>query len=70
MDLRRSGALVIVLVLSVAIMSIGGAEAARALPEEFARASNLSSVYGRARFTLSCWFERLASGPSPRGPGH
>ncbi|PKI63791.1 hypothetical protein CRG98_015775 [Punica granatum] len=67
---RRINVLLIVLVIFVVVLSSGGVEAARALPEEFARANHLSSAYERAKYTMSFWFERLASGPSPRGPGH
>ncbi|KAI3430204.1 uncharacterized protein J3R85_008228, partial [Psidium guajava] len=44
------------------------------LPEDFARENNLATysaaAYERARNTMACWLERLASGPSPKGPGH
>ncbi|XVE84441.1 hypothetical protein DITRI_Ditri17bG0014500 [Diplodiscus trichospermus] len=56
-----------------AILSQIRVEATRVSREDFAKANNLvtySSVYEKAKFTMSCWFERLASGPSPRGPGH
>ncbi|CAK9149525.1 unnamed protein product, partial [Ilex paraguariensis] len=46
-------------------------EATRVLFEEFAGANHLASypsMYEHAKETLSCWLERLASGPSPRGP--
>lgn len=43
----------------------------RALCEEFSRANDLySSVYENAKIGMSLWFEQLASGPSPKGPGH
>ncbi|KDP44265.1 hypothetical protein JCGZ_05732 [Jatropha curcas] len=48
-------------------------EATRVLPEDFASANHLetySSVYEKARSTMACWLGKLASGPSPRGPGH
>ncbi|CAI9108600.1 OLC1v1008244C1 [Oldenlandia corymbosa var. corymbosa] len=52
-------------------------EAARMLSsteEDFAGANHLdtfpNSVYEKAKETMSFWLERLASGPSPRGPGH
>ncbi|MBA0570406.1 hypothetical protein Golob_004069 [Gossypium lobatum] len=57
----------------LAILSHVGVEATRVLAEDFAKANHLetySSVYEKAKFTMSCWLERLASGPSPRGPGH
>ncbi|MFQ6645474.1 hypothetical protein Gotur_019094 [Gossypium turneri] len=55
----------------MAILSHVGVEATRVLAEDFAKANHLetySSVYEKAKFTMSCWLERLASGPSPRGP--
>ncbi|KAE8696306.1 hypothetical protein F3Y22_tig00110676pilonHSYRG00385 [Hibiscus syriacus] len=73
MNSRKLSSLLIILVISVAILSHGGVEATRVLGEDFARANHLdtySSVYEKAKFTMSCWLERLASGPSPRGPGH
>lgn len=40
----------------------------------FARANNLqtytSSTYEQAKKTMAFWMQRLASGPSPKGPGH
>ncbi|XVE84442.1 hypothetical protein DITRI_Ditri17bG0014600 [Diplodiscus trichospermus] len=73
MNSRKVDTLLIILVVLVAILSQVRVEATRVLPEDFAKANNLetySSVYEKAKFTMSCWFERLASGPSPRGPGH
>ncbi|KAK4778182.1 hypothetical protein SAY87_018369 [Trapa incisa] len=70
---RRLSVLLIVLVISIAVLSLScsQAEAARLLqPEDFARANHLSTAYQSAKARMSCWFERLASGPSPRGPGH
>lgn len=32
--------------------------------------NNLEMVYEKAKITMSCWLQRLASGPSPRGRGH
>ncbi|KAH7681255.1 hypothetical protein IHE45_05G048000 [Dioscorea alata] len=28
------------------------------------------SMYEKARTTMACWMGKLASGPSPKGPGH
>ncbi|KAK7312387.1 hypothetical protein VNO77_36200 [Canavalia gladiata] len=40
----------------------------------FARANHLktytSSTYEHAKNTMAFWLQRLASGPSPKGPGH
>ncbi|CAK9148807.1 unnamed protein product [Ilex paraguariensis] len=57
----------------VAITSPVRVEATRVLSEDFGGANHLASypsMYEHAKETLSCWLERLASGPSPRGPGH
>ncbi|PKI63789.1 hypothetical protein CRG98_015773 [Punica granatum] len=46
-------------------------EASRVLPEDFARSNHLASVvYEKARFAMGSWLQQLASGPSPKGPGH
>ncbi|EEF27866.1 conserved hypothetical protein, partial [Ricinus communis] len=55
------------------ILSQVRVEATRVLPEDFASTNHLetySSVYEKAKSHMSCWLERLASGPSPRGRGH
>ena len=74
MDCRKAAILVLVFVIFVAIMGQVHVEAARLLTEgDFASANHLDtfpSVYAKARDTMSHWLERLASGPSPRGPGH
>ncbi|KAF5733903.1 hypothetical protein HS088_TW16G00344 [Tripterygium wilfordii] len=69
--------LMIILVISVAILShVGVVQAARVLAESedvFANANHLEtypSVYDKAKTTMACWLQRLASGPSPKGPGH
>ncbi|KAB2062449.1 hypothetical protein ERO13_A10G141900v2 [Gossypium hirsutum] len=73
MNSRKLNTLMIIFVISMAILSHVGVEATRVIAEDFAKANHLetySSVYEKAKFTMSCWLERLASGPSPRGPGH
>ncbi|GMN36226.1 hypothetical protein TIFTF001_005843 [Ficus carica] len=71
---KKSTLLMVVFVVTLVLLSRAGVEASRVMPEDFARANHIqtysSSVYEKARFTMSCWLERLASGPSPRGPGH
>ena len=53
-----------------------GVEASRVLrgSEDFARANHLqsytSSAYEQAKNTMAFWLQCLASGPSPKGPGH
>ncbi|KAG5530520.1 hypothetical protein RHGRI_025460 [Rhododendron griersonianum] len=47
--------------------------AIRVLSKDFAGENHLEaypSMYENAKLTMACWLERLASGPSPRGPGH
>ncbi|EXB55199.1 hypothetical protein L484_018126 [Morus notabilis] len=72
--LKKSTLLIVVFVVTLAFLSQTGVEASRVLSENFTRANHIqtysSSVYEKAKFTMSCWLERLASGPSPRGPGH
>ncbi|TYG50064.1 hypothetical protein ES288_D10G146000v1 [Gossypium darwinii] len=73
MNSRKLNTLLIIFVISMAILSHVEVEATRVLAEDFSKANHLetySSVYEKAKFTMSCWLERLASGPSPRGPGH
>ncbi|KAF5728783.1 hypothetical protein HS088_TW21G00936 [Tripterygium wilfordii] len=76
MKTSTTTALYIIFIISVAILShVGVVEAARVLSEseDFASANHLKtypSVYETAKTTMACWLQRLASGPSPRGPGH
>ncbi|KAL3506827.1 hypothetical protein ACH5RR_032209, partial [Cinchona calisaya] len=74
MNYRKAATLLMVLVIFVAIMSHVHVEAARLLTEEASFGANhldtFPSVYEKAKVTMSYWLERLASGPSPRGPGH
>lgn len=71
---RKATILFMVFVIFVAIMTTVQVEGARLLTEEgFAGANHLDTfptVYAKAKETMSFWLERLASGPSPRGPGH
>ena len=78
----RKGCTLLNLVAVVVCMAIlishvhSGVEASRVLSdsEDFARASHLhtytSSAYEQAKSTMTLWLQRLASGPSPKGPGH
>ncbi|EEF26615.1 conserved hypothetical protein [Ricinus communis] len=71
MSLSRTATLLVVLFISVAILSQVRVEAIRVLADDFASANHLesySSVYDKAKSTMACWLERLASGPSPKGP--
>ncbi|POO01999.1 Transmembrane protein [Trema orientale] len=74
MNFQKKSTLFVVLTITLVILSSAGVEASRVLSEDFAGGSHLqtysSSVYEKAKFTMACWLERLASGPSPRGPGH
>ena len=73
----KKSSLLIVLVLVVFVSITSHAEAGRVLgrPEEFAKANHLESyslpvVYEKAKYSMTCWFQSLASCPSPRGRGH
>ncbi|KAJ1410462.1 hypothetical protein SESBI_21963 [Sesbania bispinosa] len=66
----------VAVVMFVAIFMSHRVEASRILSnsEEFAKANHLqtytSSAYEQAKNTMAFWLQRLASGPSPKGPGH
>ncbi|OIW21777.1 hypothetical protein TanjilG_10800 [Lupinus angustifolius] len=70
--------IVTVFVIFVAILvshSECGVEASRVLSgsQDFARANYLNtytSAYEETKNTMAFWLQRLASGPSPKGPGH
>ncbi|KAK9062661.1 hypothetical protein SSX86_019850 [Deinandra increscens subsp. villosa] len=66
--------LLVFLVILIAVMSPTTVEGRRALStNDFAKANHLaaySTVYEKAKSGMSFWLQRLASGPSPRGPGH
>ncbi|KAK9932219.1 hypothetical protein M0R45_019465 [Rubus argutus] len=69
--------LFIIFVITVAILGHASVEATRLLPKDFAAANHLetysspsSLVYEKAKYTMEYWLQRLASGPSPKGPGH
>ncbi|KAK8519481.1 hypothetical protein V6N13_133404 [Hibiscus sabdariffa] len=70
MNSRKLSTLLFIFVVSVAVLSQVGVEAARVLPEDFAAVNHLGTVYHKAKFSMSYWLQRLASGPSPQGPGH
>ncbi|KAH7859114.1 hypothetical protein Vadar_031720 [Vaccinium darrowii] len=73
MYFRRETLSLVVFVMFVAILCHAHVEATRVLQEDFASTNHLatdSSVYEKAKLTMACWLERLASGPSPRGRGH
>ncbi|KAK9266660.1 hypothetical protein L1049_021635 [Liquidambar formosana] len=69
MNFCSSRTLFIILIISIAIFSQAHVEATRVLSEDFTTA-NHPSVYDKTKYTIGCWLQRLASGPSPRGPGH
>ena len=73
MYIRREITHLVIFVIFVAILYNAQVEATRVLAEDFADANHLAtypSVYEKAKFSMSFWLERLASGPSPKGPGH
>ncbi|KAM7460936.1 hypothetical protein LguiA_029057 [Lonicera macranthoides] len=71
---KRSAVLMVLVVFVVVLMSQCSVEATRVLPEDFAAANHLSTLPAeymmKAKDTMSGWFGMLASGPSPKGPGH
>ena len=71
---RSSTTFLVILVIFVIIIGQVHVEGARMLlSEEFKSATDLTTssyVYEKAKFTMAYWLERLASGPSPKGPGH
>ncbi|CAL0304903.1 unnamed protein product [Lupinus luteus] len=68
----------VVVVIFVAILishGLSGVDARRVLLDSqgFAHANHLStytSVYEQSKNTMAIWLQILASGPSPKGPGH
>ncbi|PSS35726.1 Autophagy-related protein like [Actinidia chinensis var. chinensis] len=73
MFFRREGAFLFILIIFVAILCYAHVGAARVLLEDFAGENHLAtypSMYEKAKLSMECWLERLASGPSPKGPGH
>ncbi|KAE9604551.1 hypothetical protein Lalb_Chr11g0073031 [Lupinus albus] len=68
----------VVVVTIVAILishGLCGVEARRVLldSQDFAHDNHLrtyTSAYEQSKKTMASWLQRLASGPSPKGPGH
>ncbi|RDY12665.1 hypothetical protein CR513_02478, partial [Mucuna pruriens] len=69
--------IIVVMCVTILISQSTRVEAGRVLSHSeefaFARANNLqtytSSAYEHAKNTMAFWMQRLASGPSPKGPG-
>lgn len=73
MNSKRTSILLIIFVMYIVCMSRVQVEGARILSEDFSQSNRLVTIprmYDSARETMSFWIQRLASGPSPRGPGH
>ncbi|KAG9447021.1 hypothetical protein H6P81_013149 [Aristolochia fimbriata] len=73
MNYRRVFVVSIVVLVCLATMEMERAEAARVLCNDFAEENHLAAyplVYERAKSFVDTWIGRLASGPSPKGPGH
>ncbi|KAL8547888.1 hypothetical protein ACS0TY_007266 [Phlomoides rotata] len=73
MNSNRTNILLIIIVACIVCMSQVQVEGARILSEDFSPPDHLVTfpgMYENARETMSFWLQRLASGPSPRGPGH
>ncbi|KAK6930390.1 hypothetical protein RJ641_004484 [Dillenia turbinata] len=69
MNLCKVSFVFIIAAIFVILLSQSSVEATRVLSEDFAHHNHLV-VYEKAKYTVTSWLERLASGPSPRGPGH
>ncbi|KVI08035.1 hypothetical protein Ccrd_013598 [Cynara cardunculus var. scolymus] len=72
MAFKKTCTLLVLVVILIAVMSLVVVDG-RALSEDFAGANHLatySSVYAKAKKGMCFWLQQLASGPSPRGPGH
>ncbi|KAI9081912.1 hypothetical protein K1719_036174 [Acacia pycnantha] len=69
MSLRRGWVVAMTVALWIAIVSVGEVEGSRVLRPHFATATHLRT-YAEANTSLRLWLMRLASGPSPKGPGH
>ncbi|KAM7460932.1 hypothetical protein LguiA_029053 [Lonicera macranthoides] len=69
---KRSAVLVVFVVFLGVLMSQYHVEATRVLTEELAGTNHTLPLeyMMKAKYTMSYWFEMLASGPSPRGRGH
>ncbi|KAK3017659.1 hypothetical protein RJ639_003276 [Escallonia herrerae] len=74
MDVGRRSSRLIIGVIFVIVTSLAGVHSGRALlAEDFADANHPAtypSMYMKAKDTMACWLERLATGSSPKGPGH
>ncbi|KAG8655405.1 hypothetical protein MANES_04G047561v8 [Manihot esculenta] len=69
----KSTTVLVIFFILVAVLRQVRVEATRVLQEDFATENHLetySLVYEKAKNTMACWLESLASGPSHKGPGH
>lgn len=72
MAIKQTYTLFVFVVILMAVMSPLVVQG-RILSDDFADKNNLatySSLYEKTKNEMSFWLQRLASGPSPRGPGH
>ncbi|KVI08092.1 hypothetical protein Ccrd_013540 [Cynara cardunculus var. scolymus] len=70
--INKTYTLLVVVIILIAVMSPVVVEG-RVLTEDFVRANHLatySTVYETAKNGMCIWLQQLASGPSPKGPGH
>lgn len=72
MNSKKMSIVLVVFVIYIVCMSEVGVNAARILSEDLSQPKLISfpRFYDDAKETMSFWFQRLASGPSPEGPGH
>ncbi|KAL8246243.1 hypothetical protein R6Q59_007459 [Mikania micrantha] len=72
MAFKNSFTLFVFLVILIVVISPAVVES-RVLSQDFAGSNHLvtyATAYEKAKNGMSFWLQRLASGPSPRGPGH
>ncbi|KAI4369213.1 hypothetical protein MLD38_017684 [Melastoma candidum] len=75
---QESSAVPVIALAIAASVVLAGVEASRTMPEDSESSGHLStmhslsmaSAYKKLAFCMTCWLERLESGPSPEGPGH
>ncbi|CAN8326277.1 unnamed protein product [Cochlearia groenlandica] len=67
---RVSWSIVFILVVMVSLLLVVPAAAGRALTEKPGNGIATVMSVDKLKWTVDSWFQRLASGPSPRGRGH
>ncbi|KAM7489620.1 hypothetical protein LguiB_027104 [Lonicera macranthoides] len=68
MNYKIFTSVLIIFIIFISVMS--NVDASRMLLENSAGDNHLVVKYEKTKNTMTCWLGMLASGPSPRGPGH